>query len=324
MQLQSIKLGRAFGIIAKTMPILWVRMGVYLVFWVAMLVYLGITGGVSWLVGQAVDWLGGILFFGAIIGIAPIYQLAYRYVFYVLKAAHIAVVAEVIAHGKLPAGENQLDWGRKTVTERFGEVSAMFVIDELVESVVRAFTNTVYSVASWLPGDTLRNLVGVVNTVVRFALTYIDEAILARSFWRRDENVWSSAEDGVVLYAQAWKPLLTNAVALMLLSYVPFIVAFILIAAPIGGLAAWIFSPQVAGWSIIAALLFAWLVKVAVGDAFAMTAIIAAYHEETQDLTPDPQMSAQLSRVSNQFNELKERAANAMRGDNAPQSSATA
>jgi hypothetical protein len=38
------------------------------------------------------------------------------------------------------------------VQERFGEVSAMFVVDEIVAGAVRAFTNTVYRIASWLPG----------------------------------------------------------------------------------------------------------------------------------------------------------------------------
>ena len=36
---------------------------------------------------------------------------------------------------------------------------------------------------------------------------------------RRAVFVFLNARDGVVLYAQAWKPLLTNAVALMLISH---------------------------------------------------------------------------------------------------------
>ncbi|MEL6150821.1 MAG: hypothetical protein AAFV33_10205 [Chloroflexota bacterium] len=309
--LSSLKLGRAFGLITKTMPILLVRMGAYLVFWVATLIYLSITGGVSWLVGQAVSIIGVILFIASIAAIGPIYRLAYQYVFYMIKAAHLAVVAEILQNGKLPAGESQLDWGRKAVTQRFGETSAMFLVDEAVESVIRAFTNTVYRFSRIFPGESMEQLARVANRVVRFSLTYVDEAILARSFWRKDENVWESAEDGLVLYAQSWKPLLTNAVVLMLLSYVPFIVAFLVVAAPLGALVAFVFNTQVAGWSIILTLIFAWLVKVAIGDAFAMVAMLASYHETTQDMTPNPEMSAQLSRVSDKFNEIKQRAARA-------------
>lgn len=312
MQLQSIKLGRAFGILMQTLPILGVRMGAYVIFWLVLSLYLALTGWVAYLIGQAVDWLGVILFIVALVGVAPIYQLAYQYVFYMLKAAYIAVVAEILTNGKLPDGANQLDWGRQAVTQRFGEISAMFVVDELVTGVIRVFTGTVYSIASFLPGDTLRNLASVVNAVIRFSLTYVDEAILARSFWRKDANVWESAQDGLVLYAQAWKPLLTNAVALMLLSFVPFIVVFILLGAPIGWLVSLV-STQAAGWSLIATLILAWLIKVALGDAFAMTAIIAAYQEETKHLTPNPEMSAHLSNISDKFNEIKQRAQDAVR-----------
>jgi len=308
LNLESLRLGRALNIIRQTLPILWVRLGVYTAFWVATLFYLGVTGGVSWLVGQAIPFVGVILFLVSLGAIGPIYQLAYRYVFYMIKAAHLAVVAEILQNGSLPPGESQLDWGRKAVTSRFGEASAMFIVDELVDSVVRSFTRTVYNIARFLPGDTFRNLSQVIERVVRFAMGYIDEAILARSFWRKDENVWESAEEGLVLYAQVWKPLLTNAVALMLLSFVPFVVAFVLVAGPMGALVAWVFTPQVAGWSVIVTLLFAWLVKVAVGDAFAMVAIVASYRDETENMTPNPEMTARLSSVSDKFREIRQRA----------------
>jgi len=324
LDLSKLQLGRAFGLIAKTMPILLIRMGAYLIFWVALSIYLGLTGGVAWLVGQAVSFLGVILFFAAIAGIAPIYQLAYKYVFYMIKAAHLAVVAQILEHGKLPDGKSQLDWGREAVTQRFGEASAMFLVDEMVESVIRAFTRTVYNVTRIFPGETMEQLATVANRVVRYSLTYVDEAILARSFWQDEDNIWESAEDGLVLYAQSWKPLLTNAVALMLISFVTFIAAFIIVAAPIGGLVALMFGQSAAGWSIIVALIFAWLVKVAVGDAFAMTAMVASYQDTTKDMTPNPEMSAQLSRVSDKFNEIKARAAQAVNTPPADASNASA
>lgn len=316
--LESLKLGRALGLLMRTTPILLVRLGVYLAFWAICLIYLGAVGGVAWLLGNVWEPLGFIIFIAALISIAPIYQLAYRYVFYVLKAAFIAIVSELIVHGELPDNQGQLAWGRKAVEERFGQVSAMFLIDELVEGAVRAFTMTVYSVMTILPGETFRNLANVVNRVVRFAMRYIDEAILARSFWRKEQSVWTSASDGVVLYAQVWQPILVNAVVLMLLSYVPFLVTLIVFSAPIGFLVAGIFGSNAGGWTVLMILLLAYLVKVAVGDAFAMTAIIAAYHDATQDLDPNAEMSARLESLSDQFRELKGRAEEAVRGSASP------
>ena len=46
------------------------------------------------------------------------------------------------------------------------------------------------------------------------------------------ENVWAIASDGVLLYAQAWKPILINATALTLLSYLQFIIVLVILAIP--------------------------------------------------------------------------------------------
>ena len=55
-------------------------------------------------------------------------------------------------------------------------------------------------------------------------------------------------------------------------------------------------------------LVLAVLVKVAVGDTFAMAAMIAAYQRETADMEPDPAVVAKLEQVSGKFRELKQRA----------------
>lgn len=315
MDLSSLKLGVAFNLLKKTMPILLIRLGVMLAFWVVALIYLAIVGTVAFLIGNAVDWLGFIIFIVALASVIPLYNLAYRYVFYMIKAAHIAIMAELLTNEKLklPPGRGQLEYGKNRVQERFGEVNAMFVVDELVQGVVRAFTRTVYSIARWLPGDTLDTLVKVINRVIIFATSYIDEAILARSFWQEEDevNVWENARDGVVLYAMSWKPIITAAVALMIMSYVPSIVAFVVFALPVGLLLSLI-SQQLAGWTLIFLLLLAWVIKVAIGDAFAVAAILATYHAETAGKTPDPQMAAQLDRVSDKFGDLKRRAEEAI------------
>jgi hypothetical protein len=322
MNLSALQIGTAFQLMIKTLPILLVRLGVSILFWLAALLYLAIVGGISYLIGQAVDWLGFIVFIVALGGMAALYNLAYRYVFYMIKAAHIAVISEILVNGKLPDGVNQLAWGKQRVTERFGETNVMFVIDELVTGVVRAFTGTVYTIASWLPGDTLRTLVQVLNTVIRFALSSIDEAILARRFYAQSDSPWTNARDGLVLYGMVWKPILINAVALMVISYIPFLVALLVFSAPIGLLVS-LFSAEAAGWTIIAVLAFAWLMKVAVGDAFAMTAIVAAYQRETAGLQPDPAMAARLDAVSDKFNEIKQRASEGLNNMmNRPQAAA--
>ncbi len=305
--LDSLQLGTSFKLMLRTLPMIGIRLGANLLFWIALIIYLAIAGWVAYLVGNAIQIVGVILFIVALIAIIPIYTFVYHYVFYLLKAAHVAIIAELLANGKVPEGQGQLAWGRQKVQQRFGQVNAMFVIDELVMGVVHAFTRTVFMLTEWLPGETLHTAVSIINRVIEYAMNYIDEAVLARSFWNEGDSVWINARDGVVLYAMIWKPILKNAVALMILSFVPFILAFILFSAPIGLILSRT-SPQLAGWSIIATLVLAFLIKIALGDAFAMTAIIAAYQRETLNLTPDPNMVAKLDSVSTQFQNLKQRA----------------
>ncbi len=307
MSLKSLQLGRAFNLVLRTLPIALVRLGALLLFWLAALLYLAIVGGVAWLAGQAIPLVGVILFLVGLGGMGGLYHLARRYVLYMIKAAQIAVIAQMLTEGELPAGVSQLAWGKQRVQERFGEASIMFAMDQLVMGVVSVFTGTVYRVAAFLPGNAFRTLANILNRVIRFSLHYVDEAILARTFWMNSENVWTNARDGVVLYGMVWKPLLVNATALMLLSYIPGVLALILFSAPIAFLASLI-SSTVAGWSIIATLVLAWLIKVAVGDTFAMSAMIAAYHQETLGLEPDPAIVARLEQVSNRFRDLQARA----------------
>ena len=303
----SLQLGRAFRLLLQTTPILLIRFGMYLAFWLVALIYLGVVLTVAVLLGKLIPFLGFIVGLIGFVSLAPIYKLAYQYFFFMLKAAHVAVISELLQHGQLPAGVNQVQWGKQQVQQRFGQVSVMFLVDEMVRGVIRMFTGTVWTIARFIPGDQ-SSIVNVLNRVIRYATNYIDEAVLARAFWRREENIWESAEQGVVLYAQVWKPLLKNAVVLMLLSYVPFIVAFIVFAFPVGALLSLV-SSTLASWSVLIVLVLAVMIKIAIGDSFAMAAMIAAYQRETQNLVPDPQMEAQLSRVSNKFVELKQRAA---------------
>lgn len=319
MNFKALKIGRAFNLVIKTLPITLTRLGALMVFWFIAIIYFAIVGGVAWLAAQAVPLIGLIIFIIGIGGLGVLYRLAKQYVLYLIKAAHIAVIAELVSKGSLPEGTNQLSYGKEQVVKRFGEASAMFVVDKIVQGVVNAFTRTVYRIASFLPGNALRNIASLVNKIISFALNYIDEAILARTFWLDSGSVWANARDGVVLYGMIWKQLLMNAIALMILSYLPFAAVAILIAAPIGGMIWYLVSPAAGGWAIIVLLVFAYLIKVALGDTFAMAAIIATYHDETQGLEPDPKVSAKLESISGKFRELQQKASESFKPDDTSQ-----
>jgi hypothetical protein len=301
----NLQLGLAFRLLMRTSPILLVRVGAYFLFWVVLLVVLVVIFGIAYLFSLVNETVG---FFAGLIGfilLFPAYIWINRYVFFLIKGAHLAVVARLLHHGKLPAGVNQFEWGKQQVRERFGEVSVMFLVDQMVRRVVGRFSRQVMRAARWIPGKFGRRVSNMVSRLLRFSTNYIDEAILARSFWR-EEDVWQGARDGLILYAMSWRTLLPNALALMLLSYVPVMGMVLILVIPVGLLLS-VVSGTTAVFVVVAALVLAWLTKLALGDSFAMIAMVAAYHRATRDLDPDFQLEKQLEQISPKFREIQQK-----------------
>jgi len=308
----TLYLRDALGLLLKTTPILWVRIGSYALLGLGLLVYAAVVGGLAWLLSQLWGVLGLlvlVLGFGGGFGLV---RWASRYYFYLLKAAHTAVMTEFIVHGRGPES-GQLAYGKEQVRSRFTDTSIMFAVDQVLDGVVKAVNRTFASVTNLLPIPGMDGLQKLVRQVSKFATTYIDEAILSRAYAQREDNVWAVAKDGVILYAQGWKPILANAVALTLLSYVEFIAFLVILGVPavaIGALVPALSIPLGVG-----VLLGAWMLKLAVADAFAMAATLLAYHRTTAGMTPDPEWQARLEQVSDGFRELKQKAVEAVRSE---------
>lgn len=299
----------AFGLLLKTMPFILIRLGTYALLGLGLAIYFAIAGGIAWLLGQLLGPLGVIVFLIAVAGAWGIVQWATKYFFYLLKAAHTAVMTEIIVTGQLPPG-SQVAYGKQQVTERFRDTSIMFAVDQMVDGIVRSFNNKFARVADLLPIPGMDSLVSVVQTVVKFATTFVDEAILSRAYRQREQNVWAVARDGVILYAQAWKTVLANAVALSLLSIVEILVVLVVLGLPAIALG-WL-APGLKTSLGILVLLAAWMFKLAVTDAHAMAATLLAYHRSTEGLEPDPEWQERLSAVSDKFRELMKKAAEAV------------
>ena len=298
----------AFGLLLKTMPFILIRLGTYALLGLGLAIYLAIAGGIAWLLGQLLGPLGVIVMLVAAAGAWGIVQWATRYFFYLLKAAHTAVMTEIIVTGRLPEG-SQVEFGKQRVTERFRDTSLMFAVDSLVDGIVRGFNNKFARVADLLPIPGMDSLVGILQTVVKFATTFVDEAILSRAYRYREKNVWAVAQDGVILYAQSWKPVLANAAALALITYLEMLAILVVLGLPAIGLG--LLIPALKTPLGILVLLAAWMFKLAVADAHALAATLLAYHRSTEDLTPAPEWQERLSSLSDKFRELMKKAAEA-------------
>lgn len=306
----KIYLVEAFALVGKTLPILWVRLGSYLALGAALGVYAALVGGIAWLLGRLWAPLGVVVFLVAIGGAFAIVQWAGRYWLYLLKAAHTAVMTEFIVVGSGPQG-SQLTYGREQVLSRFRDTSILFGVDVLVNGVVKAIVRTFTRITSILPIPGIDGLGRLVERVAVMSTSYIDEAVLSRAYMKREQNVWAVAKDGVVLYAQAWKPILANAVVLALLSFVEFLLFLLVLGLPAVAVGAAMPGLRLALG--IGVVLGAWMLKLALSDAVALAATLIAYHRATEGLEPDPAWVAKLDGASERFRELGRKAAEAVR-----------
>ena len=307
----KLYLGEALGLIGKTLPFIWVRLGSYLLLGLGLGVYFAVVGGLAWVLGSLWAPLGWIVFLIAIGGAFGIVRWVTKYYFYLLKAAHTSVMTEFIVTGSGPAG-SQIDHGRKQVTDRFRDTTILFAVDQLVDGVVKAFVRRFVRIVDILPIPGIDSLGKLLERVALMSTTYVDESILSRAYKEREPNVWKVAHDGVILYAQAWKPILANAVVLSLIGYVEFILLLILLGLPAVAIGAVFPGSGVA--LAIAVVVLAWMIKLAVVDAFNLAATLLAYHRSTEGLAVNEEWKGRLEDVSDKFRELGKKAAEGISG----------
>lgn len=303
----NLQLGRAFGIVMQTTPYIAYRAMVFgamcgvFVIGLLVLVLIGWVFGGGAAVVLALIALGG-LGFG--------WRLIREYVLYILQAGHIAVITEIVTNGRLPEGVSQTQWGKQQVSQYFKELSVLALVDQLVKGIIKGLNRVLFNVTRMLPIPGLQGAGKVAERVVDFSLTYIDEAIIAYTFKTKNPNVFDAAKTGIVLYCQSWKPLLTNAVALTLLSYVFVIATTIVFLVPLGGIA----LAMPAEWQVAKFAMFALAIFMGVAtkwvlfDPIACTSTLLTFLEESDRQTPDPSWEARIEQASSRFGELKRKA----------------
>lgn len=309
----DFSVSRALGMMAKTWPFIVFRMMVYFGIAVAYVLVTGVGAGIGWGIGAIGDedfhlsatmWGGGL---GFVLTAGAIYFLR-EYILYIVKAGHIAVLVELHDGRPIPDGRSQIDYASSVVKTRFAEASVLFAMDQLVKGVLRAITGLVEGVASILPIPGLQQVVGVVRAFLRIAVGLVDKVILAYAIRTRSTNPWASAKTALVLYGQNYQVMLKNAAWLTVFTYGLSFVVFLLMLAPAAAVV-W-FVPG--GWSwggFVFAIVFAWAVKAALIEPFAIACMMEVYFKVIEGQAPDPAWDQRLTSASEKFGKLKDKAA---------------
>jgi hypothetical protein len=310
----DFSIGQAIGLMARTAPFVLFRVIVYFGVAMALILITGTGAGVGYGVGtfgdeefraQSTAWgaMGG---FGLTVGVIFFFR---DYLLYLVKAGHIAVMVELMQGRDIPGGQGQIAYARSVVTERFGTASALFGLDQLIKGVVGAITGLVEGLLSILPIPGLDRVMGIVRSYLKLAVGLVDEVILGHLIATRSANPWKGAQEALVLYGQNARPMMVNAAWLTAIVWVVSFVVFLVMLAPAAAVM-WLIPGEFTAGTFVFAVVFAWAVKAALIEPFAIACMMQAFFKVTAGQTPNPEWEARLARGSDKFKEMGTRAMN--------------
>jgi len=308
--------GKSVSMILGTLPFIALRLVVYVGIAIGYVFAVGVGAVVGFALGHL--WSGsdapmGGAFWGGLIGFgitSALLYLAREYLLYLVKAAHIAVLVQIMDGRSVPADQTQIGYGVNFVKTHFAESSVLFGVDQIIKAVLRALFRTINFFAMFLPIPAFQNLLRLAESIVRMSLTYVDEVILAYLIRTRTTNPWQTAEDGLILYAQNYRHFLKNAVWLWVMMWAVTIAIFIALLGPVGTLV-WMFPGHTSAglWAFALALIFAIALKKALLEPLAIASLMQVYFKTIEGQRPDPEWSARLAQASAKFRELAQKAA---------------
>jgi hypothetical protein len=310
----NLELGETVRIFTRTLPFAVVRTGINLAFAVAALLYLAVIVGLAFLFTKIGGNAGGLVAVVVVIaglgGGYGLILLARSWILYLVEAAHVAVVTAYLTDGKLPEGESQYSIGKRLVTERFVDLNLLFVIDELVQASTREVNRLVEDIAEMIPIPGFESLAGFVERVIAMAMNFIDETVLSYSLYKHEKNVWQSAAEGIVLYAQSYKSVLANAVAMAILAWASFGALVVIL-----GIFFWPIAYSMGtGHGIIQAVfflapfVFGYVLKLSLVNPFVMISVLVTFYKHAVGQPVSQEWVARLEGVSAKFRELRNKA----------------
>jgi hypothetical protein len=308
----TFSLARSLGLLAATGTFLLLRLAAHLAMVVAFAIGVTVGAGLGWGIGHVgdADLVHGATLWGGVAGFALVALCLWwirEYLLYLLTAGHIAAMVTVLDGGRLPSGRAQIDLALATVHQRFGEVTLLFVLDQLVKGAVGAVTGLLQQITTFMGVPGLSGAARLVEMVIRLSTTFVDELVLARQIHIASDDPWTTAREGIVLYAQSARAILINAVWLMVMRWGLTIVLALVLVGPAAVIVFLVPGPTTA-WTLVFALLLALAVQRSVIDPFCVASLIQVYFAETDGRRPDADWDRQIAEVSRPFRELIARA----------------
>lgn len=308
--IRDASVATAINLFLKTLPFALVRFAILLAVTLVTVVWGLITfGGASWLAASVHDIFGLVWLAGGCSIYGYLWYFIVRYSLYLIKCGHIAVLTELITHGQIGNGdENMFAYGYRIVSEKFTQVNVLFALDALIDGVVRSFNNTLDWVGNLLPIPGLDSLMHVVRAILLSASTYIDETIFSYSLARQETNPWLGGQDGLIYYCQNVKGILKTAVYVVVIDKVCTALLWAIFLAPALALV-WMFGGIIGGAALVASVLCAANARSAFLEPIFLIMVMITFHVAAEDQPIDSEWDGRLSSLSSNFVEIRDKAA---------------
>jgi hypothetical protein len=311
-------LGTAFGLLMQSLPYALARCGILLAYSLGGIIWLVITfGGAALLSAHIANAFGIVWFILCVVGIGWFWGTVLRYLLHLIACGHVAVLTELITRGQVGNGsESQLAYGKRVVTQRFGQVNALFGLNMLVRGVLQAFHRTLDWIAELLPIPGLEGLANLINTVMRAATRYLDKVILSYNLARNDEDPWRGAREGIVYYCQNARPILETSIWIIILEHVLSAVLWLLLLVPAAAITVLLphaVRESAAVATIIIALLLAATLRASFIKPLFLIMMMVRFHTLIEHQALNQEWDARLSSLSDRFRTLGAQAATAFR-----------
>jgi hypothetical protein len=290
----------------RTLPFVWAKLLLGLATVLGSVVVFAILMGIAWLLKN--DGVYMVMFFIWLGATGIINFLLNHYIGYLVKAGHIAVITEAVTTGNIP--DNQVEYGKQQVKERFLTSNIYFVIDKLVSRAVSQLQIGVEKVGNamnFIPG--MSAVVSIGKMFISIALGYVDECCLGYTFLKKKQSAFKSAADGVVIYWQNWKKLLKDAAKTTAIVIVLVLVVTLTVFLLFAGIFRMLGLNESAGGitgviAFLLALFIAWAVKKAFIDSYILVNMMTSYMEVAPETKITFDLYNKLCGLSSKFKEL--------------------
>lgn len=304
----------SIGLLMRSLPYALMRFAVLLTFSIACVIWMVVTiGGAAW-TGAHIAGVVGLTWFVVCVGAAAWFWTAIlRYALHLIECGHVAVLTDLITRGQIGNGsESMFAYGKRVVTERFGQVNVLFALNLVVRGVVNAVHSTIEGIGHLLPIPEIDSIAKAVTAILRAATRYMDKVIFSYNLATGGANPWRTAQDGVVYYAQNAKPILKQAVWIVVLDYVLGALLWIVLLIPAAALVAILpASVREVGGAVtmVVAVLFALSARGAFLKPMFLIMIMTRFHALIEHEPVNDEWVARLESLSSRFRELGEKAA---------------